>query len=75
MKLTLIPMTGRVQDDRLYSLRGCHALLERKAVKQFDNKKEFEAALLAAMRELLLADRLEALDGRISYVLTLELLP
>jgi hypothetical protein len=44
-------------------------------VKQFDNKKEFEAALLAAMRELLLADRLEALDGRISYVLTLELLP
>lgn len=70
--IRLTPMIGQPRNERLESLRGCHMIHERGVVKSFEAGK-MGRALEDAVKELALADRLAAMDGKLRFVLEIEL--
>ena len=54
-KITVIPMIGRVKNERGSSLTGCHALFESAAYREFE-QRGLDAALGEAVRATLLSD-------------------
>lgn len=73
MKVTVMPILGQVKDERLTSLTGCHALYERRVVKRDVPMGQLDSAVGNAIRELCLADRVGALSGKLSFVVSVEL--
>jgi hypothetical protein len=72
MKITVMPMSGKVQrHERLHSLSGCHAITERQVVKH--DQPKLGPPIEAAIKELLLADRLAAIGGKVTFIIEVEL--
>lgn len=73
-RVIVMPIIGSVNDSRLDSLRGCHALHERKAVRPFTDgsRADMDKAIGDAVRELVMADRVRALDGKLNFLVTVE---
>jgi hypothetical protein len=71
MKLIVTPMIGEVRQERLDSLRTCHAIYERQVIKRIDGK-DLGKAVDMAIKELLLADRARALEGRMSFIVEIS---
>jgi hypothetical protein len=72
-RVTVMPLSGEIRrDDRLGSLRGCHAITERSAVRRFETGHMAEA-LESAMKELMLADRFLATSGKLQFVVEVAL--
>lgn len=72
-KLKVMPLLGKInREERLDSLRACHAIHEREVVRHFDGGN-FAPQLNEAVRELLLADRVVALNGSVQFIVQIEL--
>ena len=54
-KITVMPMLGRVRNERASSLQGCHALFESASVRTFE-PSNMPVALSEAVRATLLSD-------------------
>jgi hypothetical protein len=72
MTIKLIPMLGEPKQDRLDSLRGCHALFERTVVKRGVKGTEIGKEVHAALASLLLADRPAALAGKVRFIIEMQ---
>lgn len=73
-RVIVMSVIGQVTDSRLDSLRGCHALHERKAVRTFTHgsRADMDKAIGDAVRELVMANRVRALDGKLTFLVTVE---
>lgn len=72
MKIKVMPMIGTVRNERLESLRGCHALTERSVFKEV-NAITLGPTLEKAIKELLLADRVGSLGGSAQFIVQIDL--
>ena len=73
LKIVAMPVIGQPQENRLESLRSCHAIFERKVINVAETV-DFEKNLAAAMKELLLADASSRLrSGKQHFLVTLEI--
>jgi hypothetical protein len=72
MRIVVMPMLGKPQEERTRSLVACHAIFERQVAKQVSSPKEFDAAIGSAVKELLLADRASAIGGNAYFIVRLE---
>lgn len=71
-KVRVMPVIGAMTNSRLESLRGCHALTERSVVREF-TQTSFNTVVGQALKELLLADRHAALEGKLTFIVQVEM--
>lgn len=73
--IRVMPMIGQInREERLDSLRACHAIHERQITKRCDRPEFLNTQIGEAIRELLLADRVTALSGKVQFIVTIEVL-
>jgi hypothetical protein len=71
-RIKVMPLIGAIQQERLESLRGCHAIQERTVVKHFE-VGGLEKAMGDALKELLIADRVTALENqKLQFIIIVE---
>jgi hypothetical protein len=71
--ITVMPMLGDIREERLMSLAGCHAILERRVTRRLESPSQMDRIIGEAIRELMLADRVKALDGNLQYIVRVEM--
>lgn len=76
VNVVVMPMIGEInREERLDSLRACHAIHERTVRKYDVTPQNMERYIGEAIRELLLSDRVAALSGRVHFIVSLEVRP
>lgn len=74
IRIIVMPLLGEIREERLDSLRACHAIYERRVIKRLDSPTQMDRSIGEAIRELMLSDRVKALEGNLQYIVRVEVL-